>query len=375
MSFDFARSISPITSITIRRIELLRRAVALLAGRSRAASVACQRALAEPAVSRGAVTVDHYLGSFSRSTVDLGQNRLRRSIANSGPTSIARSRWRNDASRRIRKDPQAHYDLGAAVGLQASYVATVEGKMLAGFRAARRCYDEHEKVLSLDPSTRRGALIVGTYRYVVSTLSLPMRMLAYVAGFRRRARSRHPDARETAELDPMREPAATRRTATDVETTPAPMRSSPLFWCTTGSTGTTTRCRCFRNCGACSRVTGCCCSKRARPRSGRACAAGRRSADRRPGDALRRISGRGCRVRKRCGVTSAVRREPRSDRTEAALADLQCRERRRCAGVGSRPRAGGARPSGVETRRSRGAAQSRPARLRRCASAATIRSA
>ena len=80
-------------------------------------------------------------------------------------------------------DAQAHYDLGAAVGLQASYVATVEGRMLAGFRAARRAYDEHERVLALDPSRKDAGLIVGTYRYVVSTLSLPMRMMAYVAGF------------------------------------------------------------------------------------------------------------------------------------------------------------------------------------------------
>jgi len=80
-------------------------------------------------------------------------------------------------------DAQAHYDLGAAVGLQASYIATVEGRMLAGFRAARRAYDEHERVLVLDPSRTDAGLIVGTYRYVVSTLSFPMRMMAYVAGF------------------------------------------------------------------------------------------------------------------------------------------------------------------------------------------------
>ena len=55
--------------------------------------------------------------------------------------------------------------------------------MLAGFRSARRAYDEHERVLALDPSRKDAGLIVGTYRYVVSTLSLPMRMMAYVAGF------------------------------------------------------------------------------------------------------------------------------------------------------------------------------------------------
>src|SRR4029079_1377939 len=68
------------------------------------------------------------------------------------------------------KDAQAHYDLGAAVGLQASYVATVEGKMLAGFRAAQRAYDEHEKALALDSSRNDAARVVGCDRYVVSTL-------------------------------------------------------------------------------------------------------------------------------------------------------------------------------------------------------------
>jgi len=81
------------------------------------------------------------------------------------------------------KDARAHYELGAAVGLQASYIASVDGKLLAGFRAASRAYDEHEKVLQLDPSIKDAGLIVGTYRYVVSTLSMPMRLMAYVAGF------------------------------------------------------------------------------------------------------------------------------------------------------------------------------------------------
>jgi tetratricopeptide (TPR) repeat protein len=131
---------------------------------------------------RGAVTVDHYLGSFSGATVDLKK-----------PPPEVDAEFRREvgkaielAERRVAARPadaQAHYDLGAAVGLQASYVATVEGRMLAGFRGARRAYDEHERVLTLDPSRKDAGLIVGTYRYVVSTLSLPMRMMAYVAGF------------------------------------------------------------------------------------------------------------------------------------------------------------------------------------------------
>src|SRR5205807_9581265 len=77
----------------------------------------------------------------------------------------------------------AHYQVGAAVGLLATYTATVEGKVFTGFRAARRAYDENERSLEIDPGRRDAALIVGTYRYLVSSLSLPARWMAYVAGF------------------------------------------------------------------------------------------------------------------------------------------------------------------------------------------------
>jgi tetratricopeptide (TPR) repeat protein len=131
---------------------------------------------------RGAVTVDHYLGSFSRTQVELSKPpaeldaEFRRHVARAIELAEARARS-------APRDAQAHYDLGAAVGLDASHIATVEGKMFAGFKAARRAYDEHEKVLALDPARKDAGLVVGTYRYVVSTLSLPLRMMAYVAGF------------------------------------------------------------------------------------------------------------------------------------------------------------------------------------------------
>jgi tetratricopeptide (TPR) repeat protein len=131
---------------------------------------------------RGAVTVDHYLGSFSRSSVELKRPppdldaEFRRAVAQAIDLSEKRVAV-------APKDAQARYDLGAALGLRASYMASVEGKLLAGFKAARRSYDEQERVMALDPSRIDAGLIVGTYRYLVSTLSLPMRWMAYVAGF------------------------------------------------------------------------------------------------------------------------------------------------------------------------------------------------
>jgi tetratricopeptide (TPR) repeat protein len=81
------------------------------------------------------------------------------------------------------KDTDSHYQIGAAVGLRASYIATVDGSIVGAFRAAREAYAEHQRVLDLDPSRRDAGLIVGTYRYVVSTVALPMRLMAYFAGF------------------------------------------------------------------------------------------------------------------------------------------------------------------------------------------------
>jgi tetratricopeptide (TPR) repeat protein len=131
---------------------------------------------------RGAVTVDHYLGSFSKPRVDL--RKPPQELVNEFQTEIAKAV--ELAEKRVTarpRDVQARYDLGAAVGLQASYVASIEGKLLAGFRAARRAYSEHEKVIELDPSRKDANVTVGTYRYIISTLSVPMRMMAYVAGF------------------------------------------------------------------------------------------------------------------------------------------------------------------------------------------------
>lgn len=163
-------------------LDLLRRAVRLAPG-----DPAPHRSLASVLwlnmlFRRGAVTVDHYLGSFSRAKVDLPKPppEIDRQFRAEVDQAIALAEKRVAVNP---KDPQAHYDLGAALGLRASYIATVEGGLLAGFRAARQCYDEHEKVLSLAPSRKDAGLAVGTYRYLVSTLSLPMRVMAYVAGF------------------------------------------------------------------------------------------------------------------------------------------------------------------------------------------------
>ena len=54
---------------------------------------------------------------------------------------------------------------------------------MGAFRAAKEAYEEHEKVLELAPQRKDAGLIVGTYRYIVASLSLPLRWVAYMAGF------------------------------------------------------------------------------------------------------------------------------------------------------------------------------------------------
>ncbi len=132
---------------------------------------------------RGNMTVDDYLGRPNRpstaplpppppETVAAFRDAIERA------TTLARRRILANP-----RDADAHYQLGAAVGLRASYAASVEGRVLGAFRAAREAYDEHETVLALAPQRKDAALIVGTYRYIVATLSLPLRWVAYVAGF------------------------------------------------------------------------------------------------------------------------------------------------------------------------------------------------
>jgi hypothetical protein len=76
------------------------------------------------------------------------------------------------------------FQLGAAEGLRASYIATVDGRVRDSLGPARRAYADHRRVLSIDPSRKDAGLIVGTYQYAVASLSMPLRLLARLAGFR-----------------------------------------------------------------------------------------------------------------------------------------------------------------------------------------------
>ena len=132
---------------------------------------------------RGAVPIDNYLiGSFGdpSETVDDQPNGLNAMFEEYVDRAIKLSK----ASVQVNPDdPNAHYELGAAVGLDASYRAAIRGETFRQLFAAKRAYNAHERVLELDPNRDDAKLLIGIYQYVVSTLPRAFRMVAYLVGF------------------------------------------------------------------------------------------------------------------------------------------------------------------------------------------------
>jgi tetratricopeptide (TPR) repeat protein len=131
---------------------------------------------------RGSISVDDYIGALSRQKVNLPppppalaelfERHAQRAI------DLARARLA-----RAPRSGDALYEFGAAEGLLTSYKATVRGKVLEAIGDARRAYDAHERLLDIDAQRKDAALTVGIYRYVIGSLSLPLRLMAYVVGF------------------------------------------------------------------------------------------------------------------------------------------------------------------------------------------------
>ena len=130
---------------------------------------------------QGAVTAEDYLGQ-ARS--DVARQPVTQSFDSAFHTNIDRALALADERLRDHPDdPDAHFQVGAAYAFLTTYKATVEGRVAGGFRTARRAYNEHERALTLDPRRHDAGLTVGLYRYGVSTLSAPLRLLAGLVGF------------------------------------------------------------------------------------------------------------------------------------------------------------------------------------------------
>ena len=131
---------------------------------------------------RGTVTTDTYLagmprtpGTFPPAPADLDAE-CRRETARAIDLAEAWTKREPDSL-------DARFELGSAYALRASYIASVTGNTSGAFGAARRAYDAEDSVMAGDPARTSAAVVVGLYRYIVSTLALPSRWFAYVAGF------------------------------------------------------------------------------------------------------------------------------------------------------------------------------------------------
>lgn len=237
---------------------------------------------------QGAVTVEDYLGEAraERPRLDAA-DRLVVTFHTNLDTAL---RLSASQLRDRPWDPEAHYQVGAAHSLLASYTATIEGRTAGSVGPARRAYREHSRVLDLDPQRTDAALTVGTYRYAIASLPRPMRVLARIAGF---------SSGRASGLALVEERRRTRATR-------SPTRSSSSPSSTTARSATTRRCAQSKTCSAGFRATACSGSRKPVPR----CVPGRRSAREPPPSEAWRCSRRNHArrpvVRNRAGATSTA---------------------------------------------------------------------
>lgn len=164
-------------------VDLFRQAIAADPNDAAAYRGAAAAAWSRILFLRGTVLVEDYLGHI-RSSSDIQMPAPPPALETAFHQNISRAV--SLAEKEVNQhynDASSHYDLSAAVGLYASYAGTVEGRLFAAMKLARRAVSESEMVLSLDSRRKDAGLIGGTYRYLVSNLPAPLRVLAYIVGF------------------------------------------------------------------------------------------------------------------------------------------------------------------------------------------------
>jgi tetratricopeptide (TPR) repeat protein len=129
---------------------------------------------------QGAISVEDYLG---QAHARHRRRAPRPELADTFNRYIRRSLALSEERLRTHPSADAYYQVGAAYGCLASYIATVEGRVRDSLGPARRAYKAHQRVLTLDPQRKDAALIVGMTRHAVASLSAPLRFIAYLAGF------------------------------------------------------------------------------------------------------------------------------------------------------------------------------------------------
>jgi tetratricopeptide (TPR) repeat protein len=77
-----------------------------------------------------------------------------------------------------------HFDLGSAAGLAVWFGSSIEARTWDPGRKARRAFYESQLAAKLDPTRRDVGLVLGTYRYMLSTMPKTVQLLAGIIGFK-----------------------------------------------------------------------------------------------------------------------------------------------------------------------------------------------
>jgi tetratricopeptide (TPR) repeat protein len=130
---------------------------------------------------QGAVTVDDYLG---QARADVARGAASPQLDRAFHEDLDRAQAIAEAQLRAHPaDADAHFRVGSVYGFRASYIATVEGRVVGSLGSGRRAYREHQRALEIDPARKDAGLIVGLYRYTVASLPRPLRLMARIVGF------------------------------------------------------------------------------------------------------------------------------------------------------------------------------------------------
>jgi hypothetical protein len=122
---------------------------------------------------------------FSANAITDSKSQVGRKQADEFRKWIRRAKQLSQA--RLRKNPrdvEALYFLGAAEGLEASWLGGVERKFMAAFRAGKDSVDHHRDVLKLAPDFHDAELTIGLMDYIIGSLPLPTKMLVATMGVR-----------------------------------------------------------------------------------------------------------------------------------------------------------------------------------------------
>lgn len=129
----------------------------------------------------GAISADDFTGE---SRTPLRARRSNVELENAANDLRRRADALSAASRRdgTPGDAETAYQIGAAYRLLSALAGSIGGSQWRTLGAARRAYQEHQLVLTIDPARPDARLTIGLYRYFVSRRPPWSRLVARVAG-------------------------------------------------------------------------------------------------------------------------------------------------------------------------------------------------